>query len=648
MFGFYKKIYIVIKKILRNIILYLIQSIEKFEYRYLELDENDINKKIIDTIDVSDKNIKVKTDTGWSKITHIHKTQPYKVYHIVTDGGKELYCADNHILFDSFYFNQIFVKDLHIGDSIIVESDPNNIKFGAAETVIIKEEYSQSISMYDLTLDDENHRFYTNGILSHNTIMSAIYMMWYLCFNFDRNVMVVANKAVTMMEIMDKMKVVYQNLPYFLKPGLLENNKSNMKFDNGCRIQGQATSDTPALGFAIHLLYADEFAHIPQNIVEPFYRSIYPTLSSSDISQMIITSTPNGINKFYDIYQGAVKRENDFVPLRTDWWEVPGRDIKWRDREVGNLGSIELFNQEYGNQFLTSDKLLLDNDTRKKMEKIKKDYQHINLHQLDEASIKYDKLKWSPKMMFNDFKKKKDKYVLSIDIADGIGKDYSVINIFRIEPFSLAKIRTLKKYKDESSFFRLRQVGLFHSNDISIDAFGDLISALIFNLFGPDSVSVVLEMNFKGDLILDKLEKHRDFYIELLLHTKHSQNNDYLSPGLKLNRKNKPLLCNEFGHILKNGKIILDENLTFLEASSFGLDKNGNYSSQLGNDDIMMTCINLTSYIDSDNYYTAIEDIVDHYSIDIRNGIQKRLSNIKESDKNDDIDYTFLRDMFNN
>lgn len=480
------------------------------------------------------------------------------------------------------------------------------------------------------------------------TIMSAIYMMWYLCFNFDRNVMVVANKAVTMMEIMDKMKVVYQNLPYFLKPGLLENNKSNMKFDNGCRIQGQATSDTPALGFAIHLLYADEFAHIPQNIVEPFYRSIYPTLSSSDISQMIITSTPNGINKFYDIYQGAVHRKNDFIPLRTDWWEVPGRDDKWRDKEVGNLGSVELFNQEYGNQFLTSDKLLLDNDTRRKMEIIKKEYQHINLHQLDEVNVKHDKLKWSPKMMFNDFKKNKDKYVLSIDIADGIGKDYSVINIFKIEPFSLAKIRTLKKYKDESSFFRLRQVGLFHSNDISIDAFGDLISALIFDLFGPDSVSVVLEMNFKGDLILDKLEKHRDFYIELLLHTKHSQNNDYLSPGLKLNRKNKPLLCNEFGHILKTGKIILDENLTFIEASSFGLDKNGNYSSQLGNDDIMMTCINLTAYIDSDNYYIAIEDIVDHYSPDIRNGIQKRLSNIKESDKNDDIDYAFLRDMFNN
>lgn len=480
------------------------------------------------------------------------------------------------------------------------------------------------------------------------TVMSAIYMVWYLCFSYDRNVMIVANKAVTMMEIMDKIKVVYQNLPYFLKPGLLENNKSNMRFDNGCRIQGQATSETPSLGFTVHLLYADEFAHIPNNIVEPFYRSIYPTLSSSSISQMIITSTPNGINKFYDIYQGAVHRENDFVPLRTDWWEVPGRDENWKKREVGNLGSIELFNQEYGNQFLTSDKLLLDNDTRRKMEIIKKEYRHVNLHQLDDANIKHDKLKWSPKMMFTDFKKKKDKYVLSIDIADGVGKDFSVINIFKIEPFSLAKIRTLKKYKDESSFFRLRQVGLFHSNDISIDAFSDLITSLIFDLFGPDSVNVVLEMNFKGDLILSKLEQHRDFYIELLLHTKHSQNNDYLSPGLKLNRKNKPLLCNEFSHILKDGKIILDEELTFIESSTFGLDKNGNYSSQLGHDDIILTCINLTAFIGSDNYYSAIEEIVDHYSLDIRNGIQKRLSNIKESDKDDDIDYSFLRDMFNN
>lgn len=480
------------------------------------------------------------------------------------------------------------------------------------------------------------------------TIMSAIYMMWYICFNTDRNVMVVANKEKTVIEIMDKMKIVYQNLPYFLKPGLIENNKLNMKYDNGCRIQGQATSETPALGFTVHLLYADEFAHIPENIVDPFYRSIYPTLSSSKISQMIITSTPNGTNKFYKIYQAAIKRKSDFVPLRTDWWEVPDRNAAWKETEIGNLGSIELFNQEYGNQFLTSDKLLLDNTSRRKIDLLKKEYVHFKLRQLDESGVKYDDLKWSPCIKWNDFyfNKSTDRFVISIDIADGVGKDYSVINIFKIEPMSIAKIRTIDKYKDETSFFRLKQIGLFHSNEISIDEFGDLISSLVFDLFTPELVDIVLEMNFKGDLILDKLSKNREFYIELLIHTKHSQTHDFLSPGIKLNRKNKPLLCNELGHMIKNNKILLDEYLTFVEASTFGLDKNGNYSSQLGNDDIMMTLVNLMAYLESSNFYETVEDIIDSHSQVIKSGIDKRLVNVKDSDK-DDFNYAFLKDLFN-
>ena len=103
-----------IKKLLRNTILNLIQFIERIEYRNLELDENDIDKKILDSIDISSKNIEVLTDTGWSKVTHIHKTQPYIIYHIKTSLNKELYCADTHIVFTS-KMQEVFVKDLIIG-----------------------------------------------------------------------------------------------------------------------------------------------------------------------------------------------------------------------------------------------------------------------------------------------------------------------------------------------------------------------------------------------------------------------------------------------------------------------------------------------------------------------------------------------------
>ena len=186
------------------------------------------------------------------------------------------------------------------------------------------------------------------------TVTSSIFIAWYLCFHYDRNVMVVANKLATTSEIVDKIRIVMKNLPFFMKPGIQSGGVTGMRFDNGNRLFSQATTKTAAIGFTIHLLFADEFAHIHPNFLLPFYRSIYPTLSSSKVSRMIVCSTPNGMNLFYEIYQGAQQGLNAFHPIRVDWWQVPGRDEAWKKREIANLGNEELFNQEYGNQFLAS------------------------------------------------------------------------------------------------------------------------------------------------------------------------------------------------------------------------------------------------------------------------------------------------------
>ena len=117
------------------------------------------------------------------------------------------------------------------------------------------------------------------------TVTSAIFLAWYAIFHTDRNILVVANRLGTTIEIIDKIKQVIKHVPFFMKPGIVSDGKTGMHFDNNCRLFSQATTSTAALGFAIHLLYADEFAHIHENLVRPFYRSIYPTLSSSEISK---------------------------------------------------------------------------------------------------------------------------------------------------------------------------------------------------------------------------------------------------------------------------------------------------------------------------------------------------------------------------
>lgn len=129
-----------------------------------------MNKKLSDTINrkftktISVDEYEVETDTGFVDILTVNETVPYLKYIIRTSNGKELECADNHILFRE-NFEEVFAKDLIVGDKILTN---DGVEF--ITEIINTNEYEQ---MYDLELDkNSNHRYYTNGILSHNTLFA--------------------------------------------------------------------------------------------------------------------------------------------------------------------------------------------------------------------------------------------------------------------------------------------------------------------------------------------------------------------------------------------------------------------------------------------------------------------------------------------
>jgi len=134
------------------------------------------------------------------------------------------------------------------------------------------------------------------------TTTIAAYFAWYLCFHTDRNLAILANKFATTTEIVSKVMYVFKGLPFFMKPGIIGAGATGMRLDNGCLLTSQATTKTAVLGFAIHVLYIDEFAHIQQNTAREFWRAVYPTLSASIVSQCILSSTPYGQdNLFFEL-----------------------------------------------------------------------------------------------------------------------------------------------------------------------------------------------------------------------------------------------------------------------------------------------------------------------------------------------------------
>jgi hypothetical protein len=484
---------------------------------------------------------------------------------------------------------------------------------------------------------------------SGKTITSSIFLLWYLLFNFEKNAMIMANIGDTAAELMDKIKVIMKGLPFFLKPGILIYNVMTMKFDNGCRIMAKTTTKTSSIGYTIHMLYMDEFAHINPNFINNFFKSVYPTISSSLISRVIITSTPNGMNKFWEIYKGAIDGENEFNPIRVEWWQVPGRDEEWKRKEIAALGSEEDFNQEYGCQFLSSSRLLLDSQTLRRLKSSEESFVFHELSSFEFSPLDYSNLIWHPKFDPTTIAEKENqKFYVVIDTAGGGGGDYSVVNIFKVAPMPISVIKTKKFFEDESDFFCLLQVGIFRSNTIQIDELKVFLENLIVHVLGVENTRIVVEMDYKGEMLMDKLLDCEDFYDEMFVYTKHSEASSKLKPGVKLTVKNKEKYCYDLKVNTRAYKIIPSEKNTIHELTNFGMNNSGSFTSQIGKDDIAMTLVDLNCVFENGDFQETVSDLYDIIPEKFKKMIEERLAESSESqpNKNTEISsYTFLNGL---
>ena len=484
---------------------------------------------------------------------------------------------------------------------------------------------------------------------SGKTITSSIFLLWYLLFNFEKNAMIMANIGDTAAELMDKIKVIMKGLPFFLKPGLIVYNVMTMKFDNGCRIMAKTTTKTSSIGYTIHMLYMDEFAHINPNFINQFFKSVYPTISSSQIARVIITSTPNGMNKFWELYKGAIEGENEFNPIRVEWWQIPNRDEEWKRKEIAALGSEEDFNQEYGCQFLSSSRLLLDSYTLKRLKNSEEQFIFHELSPFENSPIDYSSLIWHPKFdPASIFEKDGQRFYVSIDTASGGGGDYSVANIFKVAPMPSNVIKNKKFFEDESDFFCLLQVGIFRSNTIEIDEFKALLEILIGGILGVDNTRIVLELNYKGEILMDKLLDCEEFFDEMFVYTKHSEASSRLKPGIKLTVKNKEKFCYDLKINTRSSKIIPCSKNGIHELANFGINPNGSFSSQIGKDDEAMTLVNINCIFDNGDFQETVSDLYDIIPEKFRKLMEERLSENVESSQNKTNDlssYTFLNGL---
>jgi hypothetical protein len=537
------------------------------------------------------------------------------------------------------------------------------------------------------------------------TVSSAIFILHTILFSNDKNVMIVANKGDTAIEIVDKVKSIYTLLPFFLKPGVKTWNQKSLTFENGCRIKTSARSKTPAIGFTIDVLYLDEFAHIPSNIIEPYYTAAFPTVSAVQNSKIIITSTPNGMNLFHRLLTDAERPDgdplkNNYKPLRVYWYQVPGRfvsyirlnphklyqhgvtkdevfafvnerfahltktkmefnmdqqkdvihvfnndkctdeDVKaftfldsngyetsilaiaevttWKDEAVKDIGGEDAFNQEYGLRFINSSKSLLSEAIIDELLKSKKNYVYEEIFEFkNKLKFSYEDLRWvDDDESFAPIKRKEYKYVLSVDISEGLGQDYSIINIFRISEKPIDVIDAQKhKYKSIADFFRLEQIGIFRNNFVSVKQLAEILYMIAFEYLNPDNVKIVLELNNYGNTLLAEMphvfDGNNNYGSSVFVRYKHRADATEERVGLKVG-ENKNLMVKDYQDLMysKGFYITNEDNIREITTFVKHITNAGNirYAADVGHDDTVMTIVNATSIFSKPEFREMVEE----------------------------------------
>lgn len=442
------------------------------------------------------------------------------------------------------------------------------------------------------------------------SVMMAIFVLWYCIFEQEKNVLITSYVKSASLMVISNIQEYYLALPFWLKPGVKRWLQGSMHFENRNVIMGEATTVRSATGRTIDLSIMDELGKVEATKAPLFLAAVFPTLASIRNSKCLICSTPcyypNG--EFDRLYLEAVAGKNDFVPHRVDWWQIPGRDEEWSQREIQKIGK-ELFNREYGLQFYEIKDGLVKDKTRMLLERIKVKFENpstLNNKFLQE----YLKFFWfDPKYNINELKD--GHFVISVDFAEGGGGDYTVANIFQLVEASNIMVKNIKKSYDMSrkSYMRLRQVGYFSSNITGITEFSKIFNILVFRILNPAKIKILFEVNDNRYIpVYNEMREHPDYEYNMLVRT---EVNDKQRVGVLLRYKNRRSLFFDLSHRIANKQIILRDERTINQINSFGLNEKGIFTSLEKHDDLALTCVNLCTFYNEDNYNFLADDFLD-------------------------------------
>lgn len=455
------------------------------------------------------------------------------------------------------------------------------------------------------------------------SITVAIYVCWYVLFHSDINILLLSATGKKAKDLLAKIKDIQDALPFFMQVGLKKDDVQRRMYDNGCVIESENTTENSGVSGTYGFIYWDEMALLEAEMQEKIFTGAFPTMASyGDKAKFIITSTPRGRrNKFYKIWTGAIAEPDSpihipFAYSKIYWYDVEGRDEAWAREEKKIMGETG-FAREYDLSFDAEEDMLIDDELKKVVTTGQLKYKR---HDLVGGILN---LKLRPDFEIEYFSDVEKKFHISIDLAGGKKRDYTVFNIFEIIKKDDNTIRNLEFFESELDFFMQRQVGIIRSNKYKPDVMAKYLCQILDKFFDVenDNVKLTIEMNHKGDHFRDKifswngtLNPIKEYQDQLVIqYPRHCDFDDDVSyeDGITQSTKSKKIATDNINYRLQVFDIEITEDVTIDEGLSFGLNKKGNYEGLSENDDCFMTTLNAIHFFKTEEYAEWVDFLYD-------------------------------------
>ena len=406
-----------------------------------------------------------------------------------------------------------------------------------------------------------------------STIVTA-YLLWYVLFNDNVNVAILANKAATAREMLGRLQLSYENLPKWMQQGIVGWNKGSLELENGSKILAASTSASAVRGMSFNIIFLDEFAFVPNHIAEQFFSSVYPTISSGKKTKVIIISTPHGMNMFYKLWHDAERKANEYIPTEVHWSQVPGRDEVWKEQTIRNT-SEQQFRVEFDCEFLGSVDTLISPSKLRIMP-----YE--------------DPIKQNRGLAVYEDVKEDHNYILTVDVSRGIGGDYSAFCVI------------------DTTTLPYKMVARYKNNEIKPIVLPNIIVDVAKNY---NNAYILCEVNDIGGQVADIIQFDLE-YENLLMAAMRGRAGQQLGQGfsgkktqlgVKMSTAVKQVGCSNLKALIEDDKLIIKDYDTIAELTTF-IQKGQSFQAEDGCHDDLAMCLVMFAWMAMQEYFKEMHD----------------------------------------